>query len=60
MPEIKCRFGCDSPAIGIYHVPEGCICWPDPVQALCIQHFITAESEGPITLVLKLGEFVSE
>lgn len=45
---LKCRFECDSPVVGIYHVPEGCWCWRDPVQALCGQHAITAESTGPI------------
>jgi hypothetical protein len=56
-PEVtlKCRFGCEHP-VGIYHVPEGCICWRDPVQALCAQHFMTAESEGPISLLLDLSE----
>ncbi len=51
----KCRFGCDD-AIGIYHIPKGCHCWPDPVQALCIQHFIKAESTGPITLMMALTQ----
>jgi hypothetical protein len=54
-PEIKCRFGCYHP-VGIYHVPEGCICWKDPIQALCAQHLITAESEGPITLIKDLSD----
>jgi hypothetical protein len=49
--KLKCRFGCDNP-IGIFHVPDGCICWRDPVQALCMQHFITAESTGPITIIV--------
>lgn len=53
MSDIKCRFGCHDP-IGIYHVPKGCICWDDPVQALCVHHFIKAESTGDITLILDL------
>lgn len=53
--ELKCRFGCKNP-VGIYHVPEGCICWADPIQALCMQHFIKAESEGPITRIVDLIE----
>jgi hypothetical protein len=48
---LKCRFGCDNP-IGIFHIPEGCVCWRDPVQALCMQHFVKAESTGPITIVV--------
>lgn len=51
--QIRCRFGCDDP-VGIYHVPEGCICWRDPVQALCAQHFYKAESDGPVTLIVAL------
>lgn len=51
--KIKCRFGCSDP-VGIYYVPEGCICWRDPVQALCPQHFYKAESEGPVTLIVEL------
>jgi hypothetical protein len=47
---IKCRFGCEE-VIGLFHVPDGCHCWPDPVQALCGQHAITIESAGPITLI---------
>lgn len=48
---IKCRFGCENP-IGIYHVPDGCICWADPIQALCPQHLLTAESIGPIEVIV--------
>jgi hypothetical protein len=43
--KLKCRFGCDDP-IGIYHAPEGCICWPDKIQALCPQHVIKARNNG--------------
>lgn len=50
---VKCRFGCEAP-IGIYHVPAGCVCWPDPVQALCEQHVVTAESIGPVRLLVDL------
>lgn len=52
--KLRCRFGCEGP-VGVYHVPAGCICWPDPVQALCPQHIINAESDGPITLLLDLS-----
>jgi hypothetical protein len=47
MDGLKCRFGCDDPVTGIYHVPEGCWCWSDQLQALCDQHAIKAESTGP-------------
>jgi hypothetical protein len=35
---LTCRFGCKSPVVGVFHVPAGCVCWRDPVQALCAQH----------------------
>jgi hypothetical protein len=53
-PEIPCRFGCKAPAAAIVYVPEGCICWRDPVQALCEQHLVTMESTGPSFLILDL------
>jgi hypothetical protein len=53
LDRLKCRFGCDSPVVGLFHVPEGCWCWPDPVQALCGQHAIKAESPGPITCLFE-------
>jgi hypothetical protein len=52
--DIRCRFGDHAPAVGIYWVPKGCICWPDPVQALCMQHFLTAESTGDIIRIVDL------
>jgi hypothetical protein len=51
LAKLRCRFGCDAP-VGIFHVPAGCICWRDPVQALCMQHFVKAESTGPITCIV--------
>jgi hypothetical protein len=54
---IPCRFaerGCKSPAIGLYYIPLGCLCWPDPVQALCAQHAEKVESDGPITPIMEL------
>lgn len=53
LAKVRCRFGCPNP-IGIFHVPEGCICWEDPVHALCEQHFITAESTGEIVCLVDL------
>lgn len=52
--DIKCRFGCDSPAEGIYHAPAGCICWNDPIQALCKQHEVKIQSDAPVTMLVKL------
>ncbi|MDN5849111.1 MAG: hypothetical protein L0H63_05655 [Nitrococcus sp.] len=36
-PPIRCRL-CTAPAVDIYHMPGGCVCAADPVQALCAQH----------------------
>lgn len=41
-PTIYCRL-CDAEAVGIYHLPKGCVCAADPVQALCAQHACSAE-----------------
>lgn len=54
---LKCRFGCQSPVIGIFHAPEGCICWTDPVQALCAQHACSMESVGPITCIIDFSKW---
>lgn len=54
-PELPCRFserGCTGHAVGIFHVPQGCHCWPDPIQALCAQHACKADSPGPIECVI--------
>jgi hypothetical protein len=40
LDNVPCRFGCREPAVAIVHYPKGCICWPDPVQALCLSHAI--------------------
>ena len=56
---IPCHFaelGCKSPAAEIVYVPEGCICWPDPVQALCEQHLLTLETTGPTTTIVRLDD----
>jgi hypothetical protein len=37
-PALRCRHGCESRVVGIFHAPGGCICFDDPVQALCAQH----------------------
>lgn len=41
-PVIRCRV-CGEHAVGVYHMPKGCVCAPDPIQALCAQHVIRAE-----------------
>jgi hypothetical protein len=52
LEEVKCRFGCDDPVVGIYHIPEGCWCWKDPIQALCGQHALKVQSTGPIEALI--------
>ena len=54
---IPCRFfpACSDPAEAIWYVPKGCICWADPIQALCGQHAYKAESEGPMRRIIQLG-----
>ena len=58
LAQLKCRFGCDSPVVGIFYAKEGCLCWNDPVQALCDQHAINMESEGEVVCVVDLKEFI--
>lgn len=55
---LECRFsekGCPSPAEVVVSCPKGCICWSDPVQALCAQHWITLESEGPVEVLADIS-----
>lgn len=48
---VLCRHGCADP-VGIYHIPEGCNCFLDPVQALCAQHFVKLHSNGRMIWLL--------
>lgn len=52
MKAVKCRHGCVDEPIGIYHIPEGCNCFPDPIQALCAQHFVKLHSTGRMIWLL--------
>ena len=52
--KLKCMHRHDAIATGLYHVPEGCNCFPDPIQALCEQHFITCHSTGPIETIARV------
>jgi hypothetical protein len=49
--EVKCRFGCDEPAM-IVHTPQGCTCWQDPVRALCMRHY--TEVQGQVIVLMDL------
>lgn len=54
---VHCRFpSCNEPAVAIWETPEGCICWTDPVQALCWQHGAEVQSTGPIRMICRLIE----
>lgn len=54
---MHCRFPtCGEPAVAIWSTPNGCVCWPDPVQALCWQHGEKMQSEGPAHMICRLVE----
>lgn len=55
---LRCRHGgpkhhARAPVVAIVHVPEGCVCWPDPIQALCRQHLERLQDGGsiPVTII---------
>lgn len=53
---LKCRHGCDPqrhPVVGIYHAPQGCICWDDPVQALCIAHAVKGQQNNDMSPIIE-------
>jgi hypothetical protein len=50
--KLQCRFPHAAPVVGLFQIPAGCLCWLDPIQALCRQHLITAESAGPIEVIV--------
>jgi hypothetical protein len=43
LASLKCRF-CGDPVAVIVEFEAGCACYPDRLQALCMQHWINAES----------------
>ena len=58
--KLTCRFGCDparNPVAGLYHAPDGCICYPDPVQALCAAHAIKGQQNNDMTPIIEREEF---
>lgn len=50
-PIICCRL-CSAPAVDIYHMPGGCVCAADPVQALCAQHAAKASPLDGMSSIL--------
>jgi hypothetical protein len=53
---VKCKFGCKDPVVAVVYMPEGCLCWRDPVQALCLHHLHRAQTNGPSTVLVDLRE----
>lgn len=54
---MKCIFGCRSPAVAVYILPKGCVCFRDRiVQPLCAQHEYKARPLGRMILVTRLYE----
>jgi len=51
--KLRCRHGCDHPVVGLYHAPDGCICFPDPVQALCNQHAVKGMQNNDMTILIE-------
>lgn len=54
---LRCRHGGElhharAPVVAIVSVPHGCVCWPDPIQALCRQHLERLRDGGwPVRIV---------
>lgn len=47
---MKCRF-CDSEAVGVFALDQGCACFPDDrLQPLCMQHIIKVTPIGDMVL----------
>jgi hypothetical protein len=60
---LSCIHGCDPsrhPVVGIYALDEGCVVYrTDRLQALCLQHFVSAKDGaigGLVTVVDRLEE----
>lgn len=46
---MQCRHGCKkAPVFGLYRAPEGCICFPDRLIALCNHHRGKSISNGVV------------
>jgi hypothetical protein len=50
---LVCRHGCVRPVVGLYLVPNGCICFPDHIQALCRQHAIKGLQNNEMTILVE-------
>jgi len=51
----RCRF-CESEAIGVFSLPDGCLCYPeDREQSLCLHHVVKATPLGEMILTRDLS-----
>lgn len=48
---LKCRYGCEGGVFVIVEVEDGCACWPDKIQALCHQHWVSLEPVGKCRVI---------
>lgn len=49
---IPCRFGCED-SLGLFYFPAGCVCYGDPIQALCLDHAIKCEPLEGVFMLAK-------
>ena len=52
---VKCHF-CESPAVAIFYMPEGCVCSLEQTQALCSHHAFKASPRAEMVLIEDLTE----
>lgn len=51
LKNVKCRHNCRSSPVVIVYAPDGCNCFTDPIQALCMQHLTKIHSTGPVKIL---------
>ena len=42
---------CKNNPVVVIDIPQGCVVVDDPVQALCMQHWLSVQSTGTITVI---------
>lgn len=52
LSDLKCRFGCDAPPVGVFHLAKGCVCFPDRIQALCEHHLNKSTDFGGLETIV--------
>lgn len=56
---LKCLHGCKDAIIGMFYFEEGCICFSDKIQALCLHHYKKIEQnyyDKPIVELIRLND----